>query len=144
MTQLSTVCIASTLNNKILSFNGHLIHFNYRTLSYMEYQKIQPYVMKPDDSDNNQTHDNALNTKLNYLYNDSKVEWIMNYGKAKHLPPHMESILEEAWDVFKVYSGITITYRFIKAKLPPPSPIYFSTNTQACVSSVKVSSRSKD
>ena len=35
MTQLSKICGASTVNNQILFFNGHDIHFDKRSLTQM-------------------------------------------------------------------------------------------------------------
>ena len=46
MTQFSTLCSASTINNKIIFFNEHDSHFGGRVLCYMEDQNIQPFVLK--------------------------------------------------------------------------------------------------
>ena len=49
----------------------------------------------------------------------------------------------EAWDEFKVSAGKTIRDSFVQTKLFPISPPEFSTNAQACISSVQVSSGTK-
>ena len=52
MTQLSTVCNVSLINNKTLFFSGHDNHFYDRVLSYLEDKNIQPFFLKSVDSDN--------------------------------------------------------------------------------------------
>ena len=66
------------------------------------------------DSNNNQITENGLNEKLEYLYNDSKVSWILTDGTEKYLPQPMDSIMVEVWDAFNVYIWITITDSFVK------------------------------
>ena len=68
---------------------------------------------------------------------------MLKYGATKRLSRHMNSILVEAWDAFKLFSGNIIGYIFVKTKLPPLSPPKFTTNTQACVASVQVFSGAK-
>ena len=48
------------------------------------------------------------------------------------MPHHMNSILVEAWDTFKVSAGNIIRDRFAKTNLPPLSPTNLTTNIQAC------------
>ena len=55
----------------------------------------------------------------------------------------MNSLLVEVWDAFKVSVSNIIRDSFIKKKLLPTIPADFTTNTQACVSSVQVSSGAK-
>ena len=66
VTQLSTVCGALPINNKIVLFGGHDIHFSDRSLSYPEDQNIQPFVLKSGDSGNCHPNDNWPNAKLKY------------------------------------------------------------------------------
>ena len=67
----------------------------------------------------------------------------MKYGTTKFLPHHMNYIVMEAWDDFKVSSGKTIRENCSRTNIPPLSPSEFTTNNQACVASSQVSSRSK-
>ena len=143
MIQLSTVCGASTINNKIMFLDGHDIHFNDLDLSYMEDRNIQPFALKSGDSGNDQPNENGPNVKLKSRYNDAKVSWMLNYGMEKFLPRRMNSILVEAWGAFKVSTEKIIRDSFVKKKLPPLSPANFTTNTQACVASAQVSSGAK-
>ena len=59
------------------------------------------------------------------------------YNKVLSL--HMNSILVEAWDAFKLSSRKFIRYIFVKTKLLPLRPPDLTTDTQAFDSSVQVS-----
>ena len=119
MTQFSNVCGASPVNNRILLFYGHGSHFNDGTLRQIVYKNIQPFVLKSGDSINDQPNDNVPNDKLKYLYNVANIAWMLKYGTIKFSPHHMNSILVEAWDSFKISSGNIIRDSFAKTKLPP-------------------------
>ena len=73
-------------------------------------------------------------------YKAVKVSWMMKYGTTKRLPHHMNSILVQARDAFKVYSGNIIRDRFVKTNLPTLSTTNLTTNTQACAASTQLSS----
>ena len=63
--------------------------------------------------------------------------WSMGW---KIFPHHMKSILVQAWYAFKVSTSNIIRYIFVKTKQLPFSPPKFTANTQACVSSIQLSS----
>ena len=46
MTQFSNICGASPVNNQILFFDGHDIHFDNRALTQMQSKNIQPFILK--------------------------------------------------------------------------------------------------
>ena len=142
-TQLSTVCGASTINNQILFFDEHHRRFYDHALSYMDGRYIQPSVLKAGDFGNDRPNDNGPNAILKSLYNGAKESCMLNYGTTKKLSHHMKSILVEAWDAFKVSTGNIVRDIFVKTKILPLSTPKFSTNTQACVASVQVSSGAK-
>ena len=73
MTQLSTVCFASPINNQIIFFNGHYIHFDEHSRIYLEDQNIQLFVLKSRNSDNEHTNYNGSYAKLKFLYNGVKA-----------------------------------------------------------------------
>ena len=64
MTQLSTVCSASTIKNQIILLDENDSHFDNGALRSMEDKNIQPFVLKAGDSGNDQTNDNRPNKKL--------------------------------------------------------------------------------
>ena len=109
----------------------------------MDNQNIQTFFLKAGDSVNNQPNDNIINSKLKFHYNEVKYEWILNYGMKRFLPYHMNSILMESWDGFKVSFGNVI--RKILEKITPPPLILpdLTTNTQSCDASLQVSYRYK-
>ena len=122
MTKLSNVCGAPPFNNQILFFDGHDIHFYYRSITQMKCRNIQPFARKSGDSTNDHPNDNDPNAKLKSLYNVAKSAWMMKYFTKTFLPHHMNSVLLEAWDAFKVSAGNIIREIFMKTKLPPPLP----------------------
>ena len=65
---------------------------------------------------------------------------MLEYGTAKILPRHMNSVLVESRDAFKVSTGKIVRDSFMKTKLLPLSPLGLTTNTQACAASVQISS----
>ena len=69
MTQISYICGASPVKNQILFFDGYKRHFDDNTLIQMMCKNIQPFVLKTEDSINDQPNDNGPNYKLKYLYN---------------------------------------------------------------------------
>ena len=105
MTQLSNIYGASPVNNHTIFFNGHKSHSDDWLLRHMECQNIQPFVLKSGDSTKYYPNDNGPNTKMKYLYNEVKYVWILKYGTTTFLPHHMNSLLVEAWDAFKVSWG---------------------------------------
>ena len=92
---------------------------------------------------NNQPNDNGPNSKMKSIYNVTKSAWIMNYGTTKFSPHHMNFVLVEAWDDFRMSYGNTIRQIFATKKLLPLRPPNLTTNTQVCAASIQVSSGAK-
>ena len=88
MTQFSNVCSPYPVNNQILFFDGHGIHFNYGALIQMMCKNIQPFVLKSGDSINNQPNDNDPNAKLKSLSNGAKSVWMLKYATFFFTSPH--------------------------------------------------------
>ena len=141
MTQLSNICGASPVNNQILFFDGQDSHFNDRARTKMQSKNIQPFILKAGDSINNQPNNNGPNSKLKALYNRLKAKWMLNYGTTRLQPHHMNSVLVESWDAFKVSSGKIIVDSFAKTHTPPLIPPNMIKNTQAMVASSQTSSK---
>ena len=68
----------------------------------MKCKKTQLFVLKADDSINDQPNGNVPNYKLKSLCNVAKDAWMLKYGTTKFSPHYMNSVLVEAWDAFKV------------------------------------------
>ena len=136
MYQLYNICGASPVNNQIFFFDGHDSHFDDLARIHMDHQNIQPFILKAGDSGNNQPNDNGQNVKLKSIYNEAKSEWMLKYRTANFSPHHMNTILVESWDAFRVSSGKVKMYNFAKTKLSPLSPTKLTTNNQACAASI--------
>ena len=109
----------------------------------MNFQNIQPLVLKSGNKTNDQTNDSGPNAKLKSLYNEVKAKWIIQYGTTKFSPHHMNYILVEEWDALKVSAGRIVRYSFSKTKLLPLIHPNLTTNNQTCAESIQVSSGSK-
>ena len=107
----------------------------------MQSKKIQQFILEAGDSINDQPNDNMPNSRLKALCNLSKAKWMLKYGTTRFQSRHMNSVLVEAWDAFKVSYGNSIVDSFNKNHLLPLSPPNMLTNTQACVASVQTSSK---
>ena len=124
----------------ILFFDGHYSHFNTGALRIMRCINIQPFVLKSGNSINNQPNDNGTNAKLKSLYNVVKSTWMRKYGTTKNSTHHMNFVLVEELDFFKMSAGNIIMYSFTKTKLISLIPPDLTTNIQACGASIQVSS----
>ena len=69
---------------------------------------------------------------------------MLKYGITKKLSRHTNSVLVEAWDVFKMSAGNITREIFVGKNIPYLSPLNFYTNTQACVASAQVYYGAKD
>ena len=119
MTQFTTVYGTSTINNKIIFFGGHGSHFDDHALSYIQEKYIQPFVLNSGYSGNDHPNGNEPNVKLKSHYNDGNVSWMLKYGMAQFLYLHMNSLLMEEWDAFRISARSIIREIFLKTKLPP-------------------------
>ena len=108
MTQFSNICGASPVNNQILFFDGNDSNFDDDALKQMMRKKIRPFVLKLGNSINGHPNDNGPNNKLKSLYNVANSVWLMKYGTKNLSPHHMNSVLVETWDAFKMSAGKTI------------------------------------
>ena len=77
MTQLSNLCGAYPVNNKIIFFNRHDINFEDYAHIHMEHQNIQPLILNEGDSVNDHPNDNGPNAKLKSLYNGMESVWMI-------------------------------------------------------------------
>ena len=62
-------------------------------------------------------------------------------GTERFQPHHMNSVLVETWEDFKVSSGNIIRGSFTKTRLPPLSPTKTIKNAQSCVDFIQKSSK---
>ena len=91
MTQFSNVCSSSLVNDKILLFDEHNIHFDDGVLRKMMCKNIQPFVLKLGNSINKQPNNNGTNSKLKSLYYVRKSACMLKYGTKKISPHHVNS-----------------------------------------------------
>ena len=129
MTQLSNVCGAFPVYNKILLFDGHESRFGDGALRQIMCKNIQPIVLKSGKL----AQWYGPNAKVKSLYNVSKSAWMLKYGTKTFSPHHINFILVEAWDAFKMSYGNIIGDRFSKINLLLLSPPNLTKNTHPSI-----------
>ena len=95
--KLSNKCSASPVNNNILFFDGHNIHFDNHAPTQIQKKNTQYFILKVGDSINDHTNDNMPNEKLKDLYNNSKDKRKQKYGPSGFQHHHTNSVLVETW-----------------------------------------------
>ena len=113
------MCCYYPLNPQVLFYDGHGSHFDDRALDILRRNNIQSFILKVGDSVHDQPHNNVPNMKFKNLYNNVRMNWIKHHGTLKFTPTHINSVLVETWEAFKL-SSTTITHKYFK-KTPPPS-----------------------
>ena len=88
-----------------------------------------------------QTNNNDPNMKLKNVDGNARMNWMSHHGTLKFTPTHMNSILVETWEAFKL-SSATITQKYFnKTHLLPRYLSYISTNDQDCLAGTHVSNK---
>ena len=95
MTQFSNILGASPVNNQILFFDGHNIHFDDRALIQTKIKNIHHLILKAVESINDNPNENRYNSKLKDLYKISKSNWMLNYITTRFQPHLMNYVLVE-------------------------------------------------
>ena len=75
MMYLKTVCGEKNLNTQVLLHDGHDSHFYARSIHIIRSHHIKPFILKADDSGNDQPNDNGRNLKLKGLYGQPRMNW---------------------------------------------------------------------
>ena len=89
-------------------------------------------------------NDNLPNTKIKNLYGNVIMNWTIHHGTLKFSLPHMNSVLVETWEAFKIPSATITQKAFKKTHLPPLYPADIGTNQQDHLAGIQLSNRDKD
>ena len=69
-----------------------------------------------------QPNDNGPNASLKGYYNEVKDEWDEKFGTTKYTPPHLNSVIVEAWMRFSQRAAPIVVRAFEKTNLFPLQP----------------------
>ena len=138
MTQLSNVCGTSPVNNQSVFFNGNYIHFDDHTLIHMEFQNLQPFVLKEV---------NLPTTRSMIMKQMPNWSLYTNWRRLLGLWSMGQKIFYlTTWTSYWWKNGTPEIFKLIissgKAlwkKLPPLIPTNLTNNTQACDTSIQIS-----
>ena len=122
MAHFSTKCVSSPLNPQVLFYCGHYSHFGDWVLDIICRHNIQSFILRAGDYLNDQEKYNIPNTKFKNFYGNARMTLMRHHGTLNFSTPHMNSILVETWEIFKL-SYITTTQKYFnKTHTPPPPP----------------------
>ena len=131
VSNFASVCCSSPLNTQVLFYDGHGRHFYDNSLNILLQRHIQYFIQEAGDSVNYQPNDNDPNMGINKWCSDSIMNFMSHHVTLRFIPPHMNSVLVETWESFKL-SSTTITHKsFKKTHLLPLSLPDIGTNHQA-------------
>ena len=108
MSHFPSMCCSSPLNTQSLFCDEHNSHFDYSSLKILQSHQIHYFIQKEGDSMNDQPNDKGPNLKLNNLYDNTIMNWVRKHGNLNLNPSHMNDILVETCEAFKL-SSTTIT-----------------------------------
>ena len=141
MSHFSFVCFYFPLNTQVLLYYGHDSHFGGRVLEILRRHNIYYFILKAGYSVHDQPNDNGKNMKLNNLYGNAIMNWMIHHVTLKFTSSQMNYVLVETWEAFKI-SSATITHKAFKnTHILPLSPPYIGFNHQACLDGSQQSNR---
>ena len=53
------------------------------------------------------------------IYGNARMDWMRKHVTLKSIPEHINSVVVETWEAFKLSSNYTTQYDFDKTKLLP-------------------------
>ena len=129
----------------MIFYDGHASHLDDKALEILLRQKIQSLILKAGDYVPDQPNNNSPNMSLNNLYVNTIMKWMRHHGTLEFTPAHMNSVLVETQEVFKLlhYHPKKHPEIFQEETPPPLPPTDIGTNHQACIAGTKQSNREK-
>ena len=122
MMNFKTVCVANKLNQQVLFYDVHEIHFDNRAINILCSHHIKPFVLKAGDSGNDQPNYNGPNLNLKGLYGQAIMNWQRQYVTLKFTNSHMNALLVEMWRYFQISSAPIIIDDLKKTNIVPLTP----------------------
>ena len=96
------MCCLSPLNTQVLFYDDHDSHFDDRLLDIIRINHIQYFIIMEGDSVNDHTNNNGPKLKLNNYYGNKRMYWKRKHGALKFTPAHMNGIIVETLEAFKL------------------------------------------
>ena len=131
MTHFASMCFTSPLNTQVLFYDDHEIYFYDRALKTLWISYIQYFILKAFKSVNDQSNNNGPNLKLKSLHVSARMNWIRDHVNLKCKSFHMNSVLVETSETFKLSSAKITLEACKKTQLCPLSLEEKGTNNQA-------------
>ena len=100
MINFQTVCGAKNINPQVLFYDGRGRHFDDRAINILYSNHIKPFIIKVDESGNDQPNDNGPNLNLKGLDDQAIMNCKKQHGNLKFTSSHMNAVLVETWRYF--------------------------------------------
>ena len=101
-------CADLLLNPQVLFYDVHDSYFDDKALDILCKHKIQYFILESGDFVYDQPNNNVPNMNFNHLYGNAIMNWIRQHGTLEFTPAHINYVLVETWESFKL-SSATIT-----------------------------------
>ena len=121
MSHFPSMCVSSPINYQVLLYDGHDSHFDYRVLNILHRHHILSLILRSGDSVHDKPNNNGQNMKINDLYGNEIMNWMRQHGTLKLTLSHMNYVLVETWESFKLSSTKITQKDFKKTRLLPLS-----------------------
>ena len=110
-----TVCGANNINPQVLLYDGHVSHFGNRAIHILLSHHIKPFIIKADESINENPNDNVPNLKLKGIYGKARINCQRQHRTPKFTTEEMNYVLVETWRYFQL-SSAPVTINAVKKK----------------------------
>ena len=119
MSNFASMRCSYPLNTQVIFYDGYDSHFDDRALNIICKHQIQTFILKACDSVHDQPNDNGPNMKIKDLYGNVRINWMRYHGTLKFTPHHLNYVLVETQEAFKLSSTKTTHKYFRKNKILP-------------------------
>ena len=143
MSHFTPMCCSSPLNPQVLFYDGHASNFDDRALDILHIHNMQYFILKAGEYVHDQPNDNGPNMNIDSLYGNSRMNWTRHHGTLKFIPAHINSVLVETWEAFKLPSATTTQKAFKNTHLLLIYPPDIGTIHQSCLAGTQQSNREK-
>ena len=127
----------------MLFYGGCESYFDDRALNILRRHNIKYCFLKAGDYLHDQPNKNDPNTKLNKLYVNSIMNWMIDHGTIKFSPFLINFAFFETWEDLKL-SSTTITQKYSKKNnIETLSPPYIGINHQYFLACIQQYNREK-
>ena len=107
---------------QVIFFNRHEFQYDAHSFDIMTSNFIHKLILKAGNSKNSQPNYNGPTVALKAVYNRQNNYYREMFSAKKYLPPHINTVLVETFDDYKLDVARLIVIIFKKSLCTSPSP----------------------